>query len=137
MSNDPPKKPKGQDMSGDKLKQAFVAMQIKAMQRAAEIIQVDFGIDTLQSIKDLNHKLIELTFQRKLDARTLGAVNGVVANQIRILIPPAGVAQTVQVAAPQVTVNFDEIVKEMSSDERTVLSRVIARLEAEAQSSQS
>lgn len=135
MPNEPSKESKG--VTRDKLKQAYVAMQIKAMQRAAELIQVDFSIDALPSIKDLNRKLIELAFQRKLDARTLGAINGVVANQIRILIPPAGVAQTIQVTAPQVTVNFDKIVKEMSSDEQAVLSRAIARLEAEAQSSQS
>jgi len=137
LPNEPSRKSKGQTMEGDKLKQAFVAMQIKAMQRAAELIQVDFSIDALPNIKDLNRKLIELTLQRKLDARTLGAINGVVANQIRILIPPAGTTQTVQVAAPQLTVNFDKIIEKMSPDEQTVLSRAIARLEAEAQSSQS
>ena len=137
MPNEPSKKSKGQTVEGEKLKQAFVAMQIKAMQRAAEPIQVGFSIEALPNIKDLNRKLIELTFQRKLDARTLGAINGVVANQIRILIPPAGTTQTVQVAAPQLTVNFDKIIEKMSPDEQTVLSRAIARLEAEAQSSQS
>lgn len=100
MPNNPSNKLEPQGTTGgtsQRVKDAFVAMQIKAMQRAAEPITVDFTIDQVPGVKALNRELVKLPFDRKLDGRTLGAINGVLANQIRILLPYPGVTQTVTV----------------------------------------
>jgi len=73
-------------------------MQIKAMQRAAAPIALEFAIADLDGIKSLNQNLIRFALEKDLDARTLGAINGTIANQIRVLIPqqPMQVIQAVQ-----------------------------------------
>jgi hypothetical protein len=75
--------------TGEKLRQALIAVQIKAIQCAAEPIVLPFSVDDLPGLKKLNQDLVQLVFDRKLDARTLGALNGLVANQVRILIGPS------------------------------------------------
>lgn len=90
--------PHGEAKSKVDLKQAFVAMQIRAMQRAAEPITLEYQINDVAGVKALNHALVQLTLDRKVDGRTLGAINGTLANQIRMLIGPVTVTQEVKVS---------------------------------------
>jgi hypothetical protein len=114
------------------LKQAFVAMQIKAMQRAAEPIILEYQIDDVAGVKALNHELVQLAFDRKVDGRTLGAINGILANQIHILIPHPGVTQNVQVIQSQTTLNsvqnWKKLFEQTPEEERLVVARFIKRL---------
>jgi hypothetical protein len=72
-------------------------MQIKAMQRASEPIALTFSIEDVPGIKAFNRDLVKLSFDRKLDGRTIGAINGIIANQLRAFIPQPGTQQNVNV----------------------------------------
>jgi hypothetical protein len=106
-------------------------MQIKAMQRAAEPITLEYKIDDVAGVKALNHQLVQLAFDRKVDGRTLGAINGILANQIRILIPHPGIQQNVQVIQ-QTTLdsvqNWKNLFEQTPAEERLVVARFIKRL---------
>lgn len=142
LEADPSKKPKRKDPVGGEegnsrtqaLRQAYLAVQIKAMQRAAEPLTVKYSMETVHEIKQFNHTLANMVFSRQLGHHDIQALNGIIRNQLQILIPHPGVTQNVQVAGPQITVNFDKLVEKLTPDEQTVLSRAIARLEAQAQS---
>jgi hypothetical protein len=51
----------------------------------------DYEIETLAGITKLNKRLGQLTFDKKLDPRAVGAMNQIVQNQLRILIPQPSV----------------------------------------------
>jgi len=117
-----------------RLKDAYVAMQIKAMQRAAAPIALEFAIADLDGIKSLNQNLIRFALEKDLDARTLGAINGTIANQIRVLIPqqPMQVIQQTTVIQP----DLEKVLKSLSEDEQVVLARAINRLDKQTNPSE-
>ena len=94
-----------QDPAGEKLRQALIAVQIKAIQRAAEPITLEYNIEDVAGVKKLHHDLIQLNLERKLDARSLGAINGTLTNQLKILIPQPGINVAV---CQHVTQELDE-----------------------------
>ena len=49
-----------------KLREVSLAMQIKAMQRAAAPITVEYNIDTVADVKCFNRAVLDLLMQRKL-----------------------------------------------------------------------
>jgi len=44
------------------LRQVYLAVQIKAMQRAAQPLTVKYSMETVQDVKQLNHTLADLVF---------------------------------------------------------------------------
>ena len=110
-------------------------MQIKAMQRAAAPITVEYNIDTVADVKCFNRAVLDLLMQRKLGHHDLIAINGVVRNQLQILIPRPGVTQTVNVQTVVKTeANWRKLFEETPEEERLVVARFIKRL-AERESS--
>jgi hypothetical protein len=104
------------DGPGEKLRQALIAVQIKAIQRAADPISLEYQIDDVPGVKALNRELVQLTLDRKLDGRTLGAINGTLANQIRILIGPGTVTQDVHVSVDgKRSITLDELTDVLGS----------------------
>lgn len=118
-----------------KLREVSLAMQIKAMQRAAAPITVEYNIDTVADVKCFNRAVLDLLMQRKLGHHDLIAINGVVRNQLQILIPRPGVTQTVNVQTVVKTeANWRKLFEETPEEERLVVARFIKRL-AERESS--
>jgi len=119
--------PKGGSRS-ESLRQAYVAMQIKAMQRAAEPLTVEYSIDTVEDVKRLNHILMDLVFQRKLGHHDAVAVNGIIRNQLQILIPRPGI----QIIQTQTVVKSEQdwkkLFEETPEEDRLVVARFIKRL---------
>jgi len=116
--------------SGDKklsIKDALIAMQIKAMQRAAEPIKEEFKIATVPDIIEMNRQLAQLTFDRKIDARTLSAVNGIVANQLKILMPST-VEVNQQVTVQPETITEDELARALRNQPVEVQEAIILAL---------
>jgi hypothetical protein len=112
----------------------YFKLQLLAMARAAKPLDVKFSFRTTDSVLAFLETTSELAFKKEIDGRLLGALNGAAGVAVRILQPPPNIQQTVQVAGPQITINFDKLVERLTPDEQTVLSRAIARLEAQTQS---
>ncbi len=120
----------GSKPKGDKklsMKDALIAMQIRAMQRAATKVEVDFKIGTVPDILDLNHKLVKLTFDRELDARTVSAINGIVANQLKILMPST-IEVNQQVTVQNETITEMELARALRNQPLEVQEAIILAL---------
>lgn len=93
-----------------KLKQKFLAVQLKLMERSLTPIKVKWAYTTV-GLDAFNKELIDLVLEKKLDARDLSPINGAVANIIQNHRPAGGVQQTVEVNLPQGMISVDELTK--------------------------
>ena len=69
-----------------KFKKKLMNIQLAAAQQATEPINQKFDIKSREGVMTLNHDLIQLTFDRRLDGRTLGALAHLLTEHIKIVI---------------------------------------------------
>jgi len=135
-SKEPSKKPKRKDPVGGSeipartqaLRQAYLAVQIKAMQRAAEPLTVKYSMETVDEIKQFNRTLADMVFSRQLGHHDIQALNGIIRNQLQILIPRPGI----QIIQTQTVVTSEQdwkkLFEETPEEDRLVVARFIKRL---------
>lgn len=69
------------------IKRKLIELQLKRMEQNMEPIGLDFAISTLGEIQRFHSDIIRLLFERRLSSSDLKALNGLLANQIRLLMP--------------------------------------------------
>ena len=92
--------------AGGRLHEALLAVNLKQLTAP---IGFDFDLTTIPGVQAFNKQLIIHALDRKLDGRTMGAINMAVATSVRAIIGPTQVNVTQQVAVPENMLTLDQI----------------------------
>jgi hypothetical protein len=116
------------------LRQVYLAVQIKAMQRAAQPLTLKYSMETVAEVKQFNRTLADLVFSRQLGHHDVQALNGIIRNQLQILIPRPGINVNVAQTMTGPPIDYKELAKTLSKEDKFAVIRAVKLLESKASS---
>ena len=114
------------------LRQVYLAVQIKAMQRAAEPLALKYSMETVADVKQLNRTLADLVFSRQLGHHDVQALNGIIRNHLQILIPRPGINVNVAQVMEGPKIDYKRLAEIMSKEDKLAVIRAVKLLESKA-----